>query len=806
MNPIRKSGLALCWAAAVVMPASSQTTLVNHSDMWRWHKGNAAPQAGWKTVDDAGLDGTWFSSAGGFGYSTDNANETNQCQTILSDMRNGYTTLYLRKQFQIGSAVDTNDHLLLTMDFDDGFIAWLDGSYLISANVGSAPNEPAPSATASASHESSRGNPGGNPQPPVTYDLGAIGNRLAVGTHTLALIGLNQSSGSSDLIQIADLAYGPFTCPPNTICDDTNWTLANSPYVISGSLTIAAGATLTIDPGVTVRLGGGANLTVANGGRLLAEGTADAPLLFTRNGASGSWGNVTIDGGIGSPETRLAYAHFEFNGRSPCLDVSAGTVFFDHLTFGNTAASYVHVDGASFVIQNCIFPSATAQFELVHGVQGIKSGGHGVFLRNFFGVPIGYNDVVDFTGGNRPGPIIHFIDNVFIGASDDILDLDGTDAWVEGNIFLHAHKNGSPDTASAVSGSDDGGSTSEITIVGNLVYDCDHFVMGKGGNFYTMLNNTIVHQTHQGGTDTDGAVLCLADADFGEAAGMYMEGNIIYDAEKLLRFHTNSIVTLTNNILSTNATWTTNLLWAGLGGNNSTNDPMLVHVPVLSETFFTNWAQAQIMRTWFGLQPGSPAIGTGPNGRDQGGVVSFGASISGEPSGVTAATEATLIAGIVRTGHGIPVAGWPIGSGFTHYKWRLDTNAWSAETPIAVPITLTGLTDGSHYVEVNGKLDSGLYQDDPLFGAVAAVTRSRAWTVGSALHIDNISITGGDTVEIQFTGLAGNGYTIYRRDSLAAGSWQPFGHLDPTPMTQTLTFTDMPPPDTPMRFYQISSP
>src|SRR5436309_583898 len=159
--------------------------------------------------------------------------------------------------------------------------------------------------------------------------------------------------------------------------------------------------------------------------------------------------------------------------------------------------------GRTTLPHTCVFPNATAQFELVHGTAGIKSGGRGIFLRNFFGVPIGYNDVVDFTGGNRPGPIVQFIDNVFIGATDDILDLDGTDAWVEHNVFLHAHKNGSPDTSSCISGSDDSGSTSQITVVGNLAFDVDHFAMGKSGNFYTILNNTIVHQTRSGGLDTD---------------------------------------------------------------------------------------------------------------------------------------------------------------------------------------------------------------------------------------------------------------------------------------------------------------
>ena len=176
----------------------------------------------------------------------------------------------------------------------------------------------------------------------------------------------------------------------------------------------------------------------------------------------------------------------------------------------------------------------------------MRSDGHGIFRHNFFGKPTGYNDVVDFTGGNRPGPIVQFIDNVVSGGDDDGFDLDGTDAWVEGNIFLHLHKNGgTPDSSSAVSGGnftyglgDPGGvgtETSQITIIGNIVYDCDQVVDAKEGNFYTMINNTIVHQSHLGGVDTGGAVVILADTGTAEGAGVYLEGNNIYDAENLTR-------------------------------------------------------------------------------------------------------------------------------------------------------------------------------------------------------------------------------------------------------------------------------
>ncbi len=515
-----------------------------------------------------------------------------------------------------------------------------------------------------------------------------------------------------------------------TMATDTTWTANGGPYNLTSSLTIASGATLTIEPGTTVFLASGVNLSVANGGRLLAEGNATNRIYFMATPGSGvNWGGLIINGTTGSPETRIANAHFEGN-TATCIEVAAGTVFLDHLTFGTTTQPYLALDGASFVVQNCTFPTATAPLELVHGTGGIKSGGYGTFLRNFFGAANGYNDVVDFTGGNRPGPIIHFIDNVFIGSGDDLLDLDGTDAWVEGNIFLHAHKNGSVDTSSAVSGGTDSGNTSEVTLIGNLVYDCDQAVLAKQGNFYTLLNNTIVHQTHQGGLDTEGAVVCVGEPGIAEGAGVYLEGNIISDAEALVRERTNAVVTFTNNLihqLAGNA-------WSGPGGNNSTNAPLLRYVPQLAETTnFNSWAAAQVLKDWFSLRSGSPAIGAGPNSRDQGGAIPIGASISGEPLATTPATSVTLTVGTRRTGSGIPVAGFPNGSGYTHYKWRLNGGNWSSETPLSTPVSLAGLTNGEYVVEALGKRDSGLYQDALEFGASALTTTSRTWTVNTTL-------------------------------------------------------------------------
>ena len=792
---------AMVWGAILRMALagspcafSTPAPVVNHGDIWYFHKGTNAPQIDWKTAGDVALGAGWAAGEGGFGYA-DNTNETANCRTLLADMSNRYTTVYMRRVFAGTNAVAPDLHLFLRMDWDDGYIAWLDGIYLTSANVTGAPAEPGNSAVAGASHESSRGN--NSPAPAVATDLGPADAWVTPGPHVLAVMGLNQTAKSSDCVVVPDLFLD---VPPAQV---TNvWSAASSPIIVSTNVIVSPNATLIIEPGVTVAFESGVGLTVDNGGHLLAEGTAESPILFTRAGTNANWDHVTVNGTAGSAETRIAHARFEFNATNagvPCIHVAAGTVHFDHLAFGNTAAPYIHLDGASFVVSDCVFPTETAGFELVHGAAGIKSGGRGIFLRNFFGGAQGYNDAVDFTGGQRPGPIVQFIHNVFTSASDDILDLDNTDAWIEGNIFLHAHKNGTPDTSSAVSGGNDTGTPSDITIIGNIIYDCDHAGLAKQGNFYTFLNNTIVRQTHEGGLDTTGAVVCLEDGGATEGRGAYLEGNIIFDAEALTQNVTDAIVTFTNNLMA--------LPWTGPGGGNSAADPLFAHVPQVSETVFTNWREAQIMRDWFSLLPGSPAIGAGPNGSDLGGVIPLGVSVGGEPAGATSRTSAILTVGINRAGDGIPVSGWPEGSGYTRYRWRLDGGAWSGETPIGTPILLSGLADGPHSVDVSGLRDSGFYQDDPVFGPDAVVTHSRTWTVRapSAVRVQSLGLDVGD-FRLRFEAEAGQAYSVWWNDSLLLTNWAWLSDLPGKATGAVVEVSDPSAASATTRFYRIAGP
>ncbi|MCU0781177.1 MAG: CotH kinase family protein, partial [Akkermansiaceae bacterium] len=508
---------------------------------------------------------------------------------------------------------------------------------------------------------------------------------------------------------------------PASIDADTTWSAAEGPWQLSATVTVAAGATLTIEPGASVYLAGGARLTVAAGGRLLAEGTPTAPIRFLRTpGSSTAWGTLTINGNSGSPECRIAHARFDGNG-SPAIDVNAGEVVLEHLEFGNTGAQYLSLDGASFVVSDCHFPDATANFELVHGTQGVKAGGRGIIRGCYFGVTTGYNDSIDFTGGQRPGPILQLIDNVFARSGDDQVDIDGTDCWIAGNIFLHTHKNGPPDSAAAISGGNNGSEVSRATIIGNLFYDHDHVITAKQGNFYTLIHNTIVRQTIRGGGDIDGGVINMRDAlpepPTTWGAGCLVVGNIIADAEKLIR---------EDGTGATSVIFSNNLLpfeWTGEGAGNFVADPLFVRVPALEETDFRDWRSAQALREWLALRPGSPALGIGPGGRDLGGVVPLGAHLAGAPAGTTRLDSATLSVGPLFA------TGIPWASGFTHYVWRLDGGPWSAETPAATPLSLTGLAPGEHLVEVRARNDAGFYQDDAAYGQQATPAATAIWTV-----------------------------------------------------------------------------
>jgi hypothetical protein len=224
------------------------TLYVSHTNVWHLRKGSTEPPVDWHSVADAALDGTWFTGAGdnqgvlarGFGY----ADGDDADPSLFADMEDGYYTIYSRRSFQVVAAPDPARILRLIMDYDDGFVAYLDGEEIArSPNVPGIPGTPHPSNAGvgqGLGHEAL----GYRGLPPEVYDLGPVGNQLSAGTHILAVQGINDDISSSDFSLISRLELAGAGTP----AIDGYFRLVNGTNVaLSGTCTLTGAARVVVN-------------------------------------------------------------------------------------------------------------------------------------------------------------------------------------------------------------------------------------------------------------------------------------------------------------------------------------------------------------------------------------------------------------------------------------------------------------------------------------------------------------------------------------------------------------------------------
>ncbi len=105
--------------------------------------------------------------------------------TLLSDMQNNYSTVYMRSTFT-ASEIDKLDEIHFSVNYDDGFIIWINGEEVFEVN---APDSATYNGFSSDQHEF------GNF---VTYQLPARDLELKEGVNVIAIQGFNTSLESSD--------------------------------------------------------------------------------------------------------------------------------------------------------------------------------------------------------------------------------------------------------------------------------------------------------------------------------------------------------------------------------------------------------------------------------------------------------------------------------------------------------------------------------------------------------------------------------------------------------------------------------
>ncbi len=109
---------------------------------------------------------------------------------------------------------------------------------------------------------------------------------------------------------LTSILFAQNTIPVSGSTGTTTWT-SNNVYILTGYVFVESGQVLTIEPGTVVKGAPGSGvdasaLIVTKGGQLIADGTAEFPIIFTFEGdpldgsvaydTRGQWGGIIILG------------------------------------------------------------------------------------------------------------------------------------------------------------------------------------------------------------------------------------------------------------------------------------------------------------------------------------------------------------------------------------------------------------------------------------------------------------------------------------------------------------------------------
>ena len=163
------------------------TPVLSRGVEWKFFRGTQAPPASWFAPDFD--DSKWETGKSGFGFG-DNDDETE-----LLDMAGNYLSVFTRREIEIEDPNKLGE-LGLLADYDDGFVAFLNGREIARANLGPAGSPVVFDQPATGSREAGR---------PETIRLGRADEVLRAGRNVLAVAGFNLDTRSSDMSLIIEL-------------------------------------------------------------------------------------------------------------------------------------------------------------------------------------------------------------------------------------------------------------------------------------------------------------------------------------------------------------------------------------------------------------------------------------------------------------------------------------------------------------------------------------------------------------------------------------------------------------------------
>jgi hypothetical protein len=184
----------------VIADDTSKLTFVDHwetavhaNDNWAYHVPTAASDTNWRNLSFN--DASWLTGKGGFGYGDGDDS------TILSNIR----AVYLRKKFSIADTLEVVK-AIFNIDYDDGFVAYLNGVEIARNNIGVVGLRPNYNAYAINDKEAEMYK--GNDPDSFYVNLNLLRAALQNGDNVLAVEVHNNSDFSTDLSAIPFFTIG----------------------------------------------------------------------------------------------------------------------------------------------------------------------------------------------------------------------------------------------------------------------------------------------------------------------------------------------------------------------------------------------------------------------------------------------------------------------------------------------------------------------------------------------------------------------------------------------------------------------
>lgn len=171
--------------------AAHWETVIDWGDVWKYRPGSSDLPGNWRSIDFNDAD--WFSGASGFGFG-DGDDSTIVDQTV---------SLYIRKEFLIND-LSSVQLALLHMDYDDAFVAYINGAEVARSNIGQPGIQPLYNRSADSPHEAQMYQ-GGLPELFIIENTEAI---FTQGQNVIAVQIHNYGNASSDLTAIPFLTLG----------------------------------------------------------------------------------------------------------------------------------------------------------------------------------------------------------------------------------------------------------------------------------------------------------------------------------------------------------------------------------------------------------------------------------------------------------------------------------------------------------------------------------------------------------------------------------------------------------------------